>query len=336
MKWQEHQLNEVTKSQWAEIQAQYPEANFLQSPAWGEVNEQVGHKVIIAVWDQGWCLMIVKNAKRGRYLEIPGGPLMDWTDEDLRREVFQQIKLVAEREKCVFVRLRPQLRHSEENLAILNSLGLKKSPMHLHAEHTVMLDLTKSTDELLADMRRQTRYEVRRAGKLGMTVKYSTDTDIFQEFHQVQLQTAERQHFVPPNLKMLLAEHKAFGTNARMYVARTIEGQAAAYGLILVSGAEAEYFEAASTEFNQKLPGAYALLWQAMQDLKEDGVQRFNLWGIAPPGQTEHRYAGVTIFKKGFGGEVVEFVPAQDMIIKRSRYQINKIIENVRKKRRHL
>ena len=103
-----------------------------------------------------------------------------------------------------------------------------------------------------------------------------------------------------------------------------------------MSGAEAEYFEAASTEFNQKLPGAYALLWQAMQDLKEDGVQRFNLWGIAPPGQTEHRYAGVTIFKKGFGGEVVEFVPAQDMIIKRSRYQINKIIENVRKKRRHL
>ena len=91
MKWQEHQLNEVTKSQWAEIQAQYPEANFLQSPAWGEVNEQVGHKVIIAVWDQGWCLMIVKNAKRGRYLEIPGGPLMDWTDEDLRREVFQQM-----------------------------------------------------------------------------------------------------------------------------------------------------------------------------------------------------------------------------------------------------
>ena len=365
MNWQEYVLSDEVigdlKKKWENIEKLYPEANFLQSPAWGKVNQLVGHKVIVVEFGTGgadatgsrlddaslkelqsreqrtgWCLMIIKDAKRGRYLEIPGGPLMDWTDESSSATVFQKIKELAEREKCVFIRLRPQLRMSEENLARLQKLGMQKAPMHLHAEHTVILDLTKSEDELLADMRRQTRYEVRRSGKLGMTVDYSNSEEIFQEFHQIQLQTAERQHFVPPDLKMLMAERTAFGENARLYVAKTADGDVVAYGLILISGAEAEYFEAASTEANQKMPGAYALLWQAMKDLKADGIKRFNLWGIAPPGQTEHRYAGVTIFKKGFGGEVVEFVPAQDIVINGTRYLLNKAVEGVRKKVRHL
>ncbi len=336
MQWQERQLEDISESDWIKVQTQYPEANFLQSPAWGKVNSLVGHKVIIAQFDQGWCLMIIKNAKRGRYLEIPGGPLMDWQDSATRTAVFEQIRTVARREKCVFVRLRPQLRANAENLAILSDLGMTKAPMHLHAEHTVILDLTKDTEQLMADMRRQTRYEVRRADKLGLKVYFGSSKNLFEEFHQVQLETAQRQHFVPPNLKMLMAEHEAFGDQARLYVVRSQDDQPIAYGLILISGIEAEYFEAASTDLNRKLPGAYALLWRAIRDLKELGLKQFNLWGIAPEGQKEHRYAGVTIFKKGFGGEVVEFVPAQDIVVQKFRYQINKIIENVRKKRRHL
>ena len=73
-----------------------------------------------------------------------------------------------------------------------------------------------------------------------------------------------------------------------------------------------------------------------IQDLQSLKIQRFNLWGIAPDGQKQHRYAGVTTFKTGFGGEIVEFVPAQDIVIKRGRYLINLLIETIRKKKRHL
>lgn len=354
---------------WQQALVEFPEANFLQSPAWGRVNDLVGHKVLVeynlgstqedtsddlaftqknteategmkkqADEEPGaphyWCQMIVKNAKRGRYLEIPGGPLLDWNNEEAKRLVFAKIKEVAEREKCVFVRLRPQLRISEQNK--LNGLSLRKAPMHLHAEHTIILDLTKSAETLLAEMRRQTRYEVRRAAKLGIKVEWSNDEALFKEFHQVQAETAARQHFIPPNLKMLLAERTAFGKAARLYVARTEAGEPVAYGLILIAGGEAEYFEAASTELNYKLPGAYDLQWQVIQDLKKLGIKRYNLWGIAPAGQPEHRYAKVTTFKKGFGGEVVEFVPAQDLVIKKTRYQMDYLVETVRRKRRKL
>ncbi len=328
---------------WQKIQAKYPEANFLQSPSWGKVNELIGYKSIIEEDADSWCLMIVKSAKRGRYLEVPGGPLVDWKNKDNVDEIFAKIRAVARREKCVFVRLRPQLRMSEENVTLLERQGCQKAPMHLHAEHTVMIDLAQSEEQLLADMRRQTRYEVRKADRLGLKVEWGTSEELFKEFHQVQLETAARQHFVPPDLKMLLAERAGFlntddsdGSGIRIYVAKTPDERVICYGLIIIDGAEAEYFEAASTELGREFPGTYALLWRAMRDLKAMGMQRFNLWGIAPEGQPHHRYAGVTTFKKGFGGEVVEFVPAQDIVLKKSRYLVNLAVETARKKKRHL
>ena len=317
-----------------EIVKKYPEANFLQSPEYGKMNELLKDKAIQSDFDgKGHALMIVRNAKRGRYHEIPCGPL---TDKKAVKAVFDEIIKTGKSEHCVFVRVRPQLRATENNLKLLADLGLKKSPMHLAAEHTVVLDLTKSEDELLADMRRQTRYEVRRSLKQGITVTKDDSEEIFKEFHRVQSETAKRQGFVPPNLNTLLAEREAFKGNINIYVAKTAEGEPIAYGMIIKSGKEGDYYEAASTDLNRKLPGAYALLWQAIKDLKAEGYERFNLWGIAPPNQPNHRYAGVTTFKTGFGGEVVEYVPAHDIVLSKVGYLKDYMVESIRKKRRHL
>lgn len=311
-------------------------ANFLQSDKWAKMNALIGHKVIERKIGNATVYMYVKDAKRGRYLEIPGGPLIDWSDKKLVSETFDKIREVAKQEECVFVRLRPQLFDTPENREILKAEGCRIAPMHLAAEHTVLIDLEKTEDELLADMRRQTRYEVRRSLKQNMKVDSGNSKELFEEFHKVQAETAARQNFVPPRLEDLLAEREAFGKDATIYVAKTEEGEPVAYGLILKHGAEADYFEAASTELNRRLPGAYALQWQAMRDLKKEGYKRYNLWGIAPPNQPHHRYAGVTTFKTGFGGESVAFVPAHDIVINRAKYLVDLAVETARKKKRHL
>ena len=322
---------------WNEIAKKYAEANFLQSPAYGKMNELLGCKVIYDDFEgRGWALMIVRAAKRGRYLEIPCGPLLDWSDSKTVQKVFTRIAEVGRREKCVFVRVRPQLLMNQENMKILADLKMKKSPMHLAAEHTVILDLTKPEEQLLAEMRRQTRYEVRRAEKLGIrVVRGNSETD-FKEFHKVQAATAKRQGFVPPSAKTLMAEREAFQDNIRIYKAVTAENEPIAYGLIIADGKEGDYYEAASTDLNRKLPGAYALLWQVAKDLKAEGIARFNLWGIAPAGQPNHRYAGVTTFKTGFSDNVIEFVPAHDLILKPLRYAADFAFETLRKKKRRL
>lgn len=336
---------------WEKILQKHEEGNFLQSETWAKVNQIMGNEVAMVVIEKtGLCSMAVKNAKRGRYIEIPCGPLIDWCNKDQINAFIKEIKDYGKHTKSVFIRIRPQLRNTEENRQILKKAGFKIAPMHLAAEHTVILDLTKSEEELLADMRRQTRYEVKRAKKLNIKVEKSNSEEMFKEFHKVQAETAKRQNFIPPDIKKLLAERKAFlemGDEIQIYVAKTgkntefkdkkyKEGLPIAYGLVFSHGIEAEYFEAASTDLNRELPGAYALQWEVIKDLKKQGIKRYNLWGIAPPNSPNHRYAGVTTFKKGFGGEVVEFIPAHDFILNKPKYLPNLIIENVRKKRRHL
>ncbi len=329
-------MNSPTQD-WETIIKRFPEANFLQSPEYAKMNEIIGDEVVFEDFGgAGYALMIVRDAKRGRYLEIPCGPLLDWTDKKVVKQAFSKIEKIARAKKCVFVRIRPQLIMNTDNSNLLENLGLKKSPMHLAAEYTVMVDLTKSEDALLAEMRRQTRYEVRRAEKLGIVVTRGNGEALFREFHSEQLKTAKRQKFVPPTLKVLLAERAAFQDDAEIYVARTPDGEAIAYGLIIRSGEEADYYEAASTELNRKLPGAHALLWCVIKDLKKAGYKRFNLWGIAPTGQPHHRYAGVTTFKTGFSSNIVEFVPAHDLVISHIKYLLNLVVENIRKKKRHL
>lgn len=327
----------ITDKNWQNICKLFNEANFLQSPSYQKMNEILGFKTIVEDFSgKGHALMIVRDAKRGRYLEIPCGPLIDWHDKKLAKTVIEKIRKVAIKEKCVFVRIRPQLRATSENLALMKDLGLKLSPMHLAAEHTVIMDLKKSEDEILAGMRRQTRYEVRRSEKLGIKVISGNSEAIFKDFHKTQTETAKRQNFIPPNMLTLEAERTAFSDNIKIYTALSEDGAVIAYGLIIKDGHEGDYYEAASTELNRKMPGAYALLWQAMKDLKKEGYQRFNLWGIAPKNQPNHRYAGVTTFKTGFGGEVVEYIPAHDLVISKLGYLKDLIVEKARKKKRHL
>ena len=99
---------------------------------------------------------------------------------------------------------------------------------------------------------------------------------------------------------------------------------------------EAIYHEAASTPEGRKLPGAYALTWQVMQDAKKLGIKRYNLFGIAPPNSPHHRFAGVTTFKTGFGGEQIAYLPAHDIVVKPMHYKLVATIEKARKKKRHL
>ena len=279
---------------------------------------------------------MLKPARRGRYLEIPAGPLLDWDGSIKTLKFFMtEIAKIAAAEKCVFVRMRPNVPDSPAHRKLAEKLGLKLAPMHLHAQDTVMLDLTKTEDELLTDMRRQTRYEVRRADKLGIKVDFDDSEKAFNDFYDLQLQTAERQGFIPSSRKFILAEHEAFGKDARIYTA-SLDGKVLAKGLLLFQAPEAIYHEAASSLEGRKLPGAYALQWQVIKDAKALGLKRYNLFGIAPPNSPHHRYAGVTTFKTGFGGEQVAFFPAHDLVVKKMHYRLVHTLEEIRKKKRHL
>ena len=310
--------------------------NFLQSKQWYEVNKSIGHKPIFLMFsEKSYCLAIIKDAKRGRFLEIPCGPILDYQNRNELELAMAEIYRYAKQNNCVFVRFRPNLEETPENRTLIESLPSLSASYFLHAENTIFVDLTQSEEDLLKNMRRQTRYEVRRSEKLNFNVEKSNTPEILREFHQIQAETAKRQGFIPPRRKDLNAYAKAFGSDLQIYRA-TLDGKPVAYGLVLTDALEGDYFEAASTELNYKFPGAYALQWHVMKDLKKQGKLRYNLWGIAPAGQKNHKFAGVTTFKSGFGGEKFDYLHAHDLPVKKLHYGLIRLVEDARRKKRHL
>lgn len=320
---------------------QHTTANFLQSWQWGELHESLGNTVVRSGIRQDTALVgawsgIVKDAKRGRYLEIPGGPVIDWTNTPLVEAVMQQVRQIAKSHRCVFVRLRPPVEQSQQVTQLLKHVGAQKAPMHLHAEHTSILDITPDKDAILAGMRRQTRYEVRRVAKRELTVSSKTPTDKdIDEFYDVQAATAHRHGFVQSSRGFIQAMRRSFGDQLQLYRAEK-DGRLLNLALVIHYGEESDYFEAASTSEARQEPGAYGIVWQAIQDAKAAGSTRFNFWGIAYSDDPNHRYAGVTTFKRGFGGQDVEYAPAHDIVINSAKYQVNWLVETIRRKKRGL
>lgn len=330
------------KQEWEGFLNQHDEANFLQSWYWGEFHERLGKRIERSGFYKesklvGVMLSIIENARRGRYLTVPGGPIIDWKDDKAVDCVFEEMKKIARRTNCVFVRIRPQLVSSESIRQIFQRYECRNSQMHLHAELSNILDIMKSEDELMAQMRKTTRYEIRKAINLGIIIKASKDEKGIRAFYDLQVETAKRQKFVPFSYSFFREQFKVFfeADNALLYTA-IFEGRLLAQAFVIFYGSEAVYHYGASTLEARKYPAAYLLQWEAIKEAKRRGMERYNFWGVAPEEDLDHRFYGVSVFKRGFGGKDVAYLHSQDLVIDNFRYLINYTIEVVRKKIRRV
>jgi lipid II:glycine glycyltransferase (peptidoglycan interpeptide bridge formation enzyme) len=338
------------KKEWERFLSKHSEANFLQSWSWGEFHERLGQRVVRSGFYRdeklvGVLLGVVEDAKRGKYMTVAGGPILDWSDEELVAAAFAEMRRAGKEAGCVFVRIRPQIQmqdlrlmtEDEKVIALFRRHGCRNAPMYLSAELTSQLDITPSEDELLKGMRKTTRYEVKKAMSLGVKISTSTDEALIRDFYNLQLETAKRQKFVPFSYAFFLEQFKMFfaeGT-ALLYTA-TYEKVVLAQAFIIFYGSEAVYHYGASTEDGRKYPGAYLIQWEAIKEAKRRGMTRYNFFGVAPEGETNHRFSGISVFKRGFGGQDVEYLHAQDLVLDRAKYLLTLAVEKLRKIRRRV
>lgn len=331
------------RAKWDEFVTSHPEANFLQSWDFYEFHQSRGNDVVrrIAVDAEGNIIAayagVVEAAKRGRHLAIAGGPILDWGNLELVEAVFQDMRKQGKQENCVFVRVRPQLERSESSLKLMQQLGARPAPMYLSVEFAGVLDLTKSEDELLKNMRQRLRRALRKAEKNGITVEKSTNPEDIHEFYQIQMETAGRHGFVAFSEDFFYKQFAALAKNgeAVLYTAK-YQGETLAQNFMIFYGNEASYHYGVSSELGTKLSGAPLLHMEAMHDARERGIKRYNFWGIVEEDEVHHRFYGVSCFKRGFGVTELKYVPAHDLVLKPGKYVLTKLIEDVRKRARHV
>ena len=332
------------QSRWDDFVSSHDDANFLQSWAWGDFHEARKKTVVrrIAI-DQsngiiGAYVGQVETAKRGTYMAIAGGPIMNWGNKKLVAAIFDDIKELGRQNKCSFVRIRPQIIDNDENRKLFEqTLGLKPAPIYLSVELAGVLDISKSEEEILAGASQGLRRKIRKAQKNDITVSTSTNPEDIKEFYQIQLQTAARQKFVEFSEDFLRKQFEAFVKydEVKLYTAK-LGDEILAQNFMIFYGNEASYHYGVSTELGTRYSGAPLLHMQAMRDARERGIKRYNFWGITKLDEVNHRFYGVSQFKRSFGVEELPYLHAHDLIIDPVKYRLDYAFEKLRAKIRHV
>ncbi len=341
---------------------------FLQSWTMGEVYRDIGQEPIrLIAWEgeaiQGVCFGHIVPARRGKHLSVPYGPVLDASlsakeQEAVLHALLEEIKTVALKLGCSFVRLSPfwPSLHSQNIERAINS------PLHLLAEHLWYLPLTETdtwqrTNQkpetknlkpilesvVLASMRSTTRNLIRRAEKDGVTI-IASDSPERDLAHFIRLhdETCKRHRFTPYSHQFFEAQVRRFAERKELtlYLA-SFEGKIIAASIHMHAFGETSYHHGASDVAHRKVPASYLLQWRAICDALRRGDRIYNFWGIAPtsptpipsPHSKKHPFAGVTLFKTGFGGKELELRHCMDLPLSK-RYWLTYGFETIRKWRR--
>ncbi len=332
----------ISRTLWEDFIESYAPHTFLHSWEWGEFNTSVGDAVFrVGIYEQGALLgvaLIIKVcARRGTFLFCPHGPLIDWKNHDHFQAIVAYIRALAKRERVSFVRISPLALDAPAERALFKAHCFRNAPIHMHSERGWMLDLTPSEEELLKNMRKDARYAIKKAQKDGVSVTLSHDIGDIDRFWNIYQETVARQEFTAFSKKYIAAEFEAFqNVNNAIFVFASYKGEVIAGAMIIFTKNSAFYHHGASTRRHPAISGAHVVQWSAIREAKRRGCNFYNFWGIAGDNKPRsHPWAGLSHFKKGFGGFCEDYLHAQDLVLS-PRYYITYLIERVRRAKRGL
>lgn len=294
--------------------------SFLQTTEWLEFQKSIGHPG----WrysSTGVTANIIRHdvAFKKNYLYIPHGPelKLDAIQGSIKHELSEFVQFVtnlAREQKSFYIKMEPL---DDKVPELFHQFGFKKSKKELQPKRTVVLDLEKSEDELLAAMHHKTRYNIKVAEKNSLTFKAGADMDAFWKLLQ---HTAKNDNF---STHLRRYYEKLCSTPGLM--AETIfvehEGKAIAGAIWLAYGDTAYYLHGAMDRNPKYKPmmAPYFLQWEAIKQAKKYGMKHYDFWGIDAA-----KYPGVTRFKLGWGGRQVEYPGSFDLPISKFWYFIYK------------
>lgn len=312
---------------------------FLQSWGWSEFQQALGRRVFrfrmdAPVEGQGQktvaqFLLVMVPLKFGfSYAYVPRGPIVDWSESGAERfeGALSAVRETVAREKAVFAKL--ELPFSAAGAAVgeesLRSHGLI-AVKTLQPKDTLIVDLRPTEEALLAAMHPKTRYNIKVAGKHGVTVReaeygnahlFDHDIDLFWKLME---ETTERDGFRahPKSYYVRLLKTCSAKKHQGLFRTRLVfaeyRGEPAAVALMGAYGDTVTYLHGASSARLRNVMAPFALHWEMMIEAKKQGYAKYDFWGIAPTDDTAHPWAGITRFKTGFGGDKVSYLGAWDL-----------------------
>jgi peptidoglycan pentaglycine glycine transferase (the first glycine) len=306
---------------WDRFLCATPGGHHLQSSLWGQVKSRLGWRAVrvTAVAEgriRGGMQILLRRfpvvGPVGSVGYVALGPLVDRDDPALHELLLGGLHRVSREHRVVFLVVQPSAQQ-DSIVGRLRADGFREAigPVQPHPTATLLVDLSRDEQSLLAEMRKATRYNVRRAERIGVRIREGGDCDI-ETFHRLLTMTARRQRFsVPPEQYFRgLLRVMAPGGHAKVFLAE-FDGEPLAGALVIAFGDRVSLKRAAWSGEHRHLHPNELLQWSVMRWAKGQGYRYYDFEGIDLPATTadgvriDAAAAGsVSAFKAGFGGVV--------------------------------
>jgi len=330
-------------------------SSFLQSWQWGKFKNKTQNVLRrYAIYDSEELVAVAQFLKVGLpggkfYLNCQRGPV--WRQQTTNNKqqtteilnlLVEEIKKTAKKEKIVFVRIAPPYDENYE-LRIMN-YGFQKPQILVHLkepENTLLVDLTKTEEEILAGMHQKTRYNIKLAEKKGVKIRSWKPEDgsrEVEEFYKLLQETAKRDGInifgkaYYKNLVEFFSQNKEGGLEGQLFLAE-FENKILAAIFVIGFGDSATYFYGASGNEARELMPNYLLQWTAIKWAKENGYKYYDFWGIEAEGTKN--WEGISRFKRGFAGEKtgkeMKYFGVYDCVLDKKWYNLYRIAKFFKK-----
>jgi lipid II:glycine glycyltransferase (peptidoglycan interpeptide bridge formation enzyme) len=314
------------------------DTHILQTSPWGALKSQFGWTVErVCLADQGrieaGAQVLYRRipAGLGCLAYVPRGPLVAWEDPGQVSALLLRIRQAARDRGAVALMIEPQLPDGPEYRRQMQDLGFQPAPVTIQPPRTVIVDLSPDEEQILKAMKSKTRYNVRLAGRRGVTVQEATSSDL-PAFNGLMRVTGSRDEFAVHAPEYYEAAFRLFVPRgwARLLLAE-VAGDVVAGIMVFAVPPTAWYLYGASADTHRQKMPTYLLQWHAIRWAKSLGCTSYDLWGV--PDEDEETLEaeftrrsddlwGVYRFKRGFGGRLVRTVGCWDLVYAPLRYRL--------------
>lgn len=323
------------KETWDSLLKSRKNSQFLQSWNWGVFQQMLGRDVL--------RIRVTRNKKpvasvqailhslpaNNYYWYIPRGPVFH-SDIKNKEVVKTFIKALLENhDDAMFLRIDPF-----ENFDLEGNKITTTQPAD-----ELAIKIFLGENELLDAMREKHRYNIRLAEKKGVTTRRIDDADYairaFPKVWNLLQLTAKRQgiHTHAQNYYETMLQTLLAAGEANLFLAE-VDNKIISAHITIGYGDTLYYAHGASDNTHRNLMAPHLLHWKAMQYGKEQGFNYYNLGGVSPLGEENHKWQSLTHFKTGFGNDETlvryKYPSAIDLIQRPLWYKVYSVAQKFR------
>jgi lipid II:glycine glycyltransferase (peptidoglycan interpeptide bridge formation enzyme) len=331
------------RQQWDDFVAQSVCCNITQSYEWGDLSPHLGAEPLrVGVLDdegklQAVMLVLIMQAPilRRAYFYAPRGPVIDNPDSPAMDVLLDFVSAEARKRHAFMLKIEPSVLDGDEQwLIALRKRGFRPNPYATHVRHEWVLDLRPDEKDLLAGMKEKWRYNIRLAGRKGVTVRRGEGQADLDTFYEIYETTSERDQFFIHNKAHYQDVMRLFSVDDRaaLFLAE-YQGKAIAGTIVIRLGKWSWYMYGASSNEHRNLMPNHLLQWTGMQWAKSHGCEYYNFRGIPDVLEEGQELWGVYVFKRGFGGFAMRALETHDLIYSPLIYNVYIRLLEIKRKR---